>query len=253
MSVDQTHILYSLAKTFDTVLNVNICDDTKIYIKSNSKSFNKLDVDEKLYYTKYAMEVAQCLSEYLEKLSNFELNTDNDHDIIHDFRLSWGKKNIAHVCLSHIGINIRDIIPEKLMKICKYKRNTNICKAYNAAYSALNDKGYKKIEHKSKYSEISAKTKNSIILEPMCNLVLNTISKKRKCSVNLYDHLFGESDRIVFKLHKNRFVMYDFGKELVDVESFKMKLKPENTIEVAFNNGMKFNLCLHTNATEIKN
>ncbi len=30
--------------------------------------------------------------------------------------------------MSHESIQIKDIIPEKLMKICGYKRNTNIAK-----------------------------------------------------------------------------------------------------------------------------
>jgi hypothetical protein len=46
--------------------------------------------------------------------------------------------------------------------------------------------------------------------------------------------------------------MYDFGKELDNVESFRMKLNQENEIVITFNNGTKFALILQTNASEIK-
>lgn len=251
MPVDNTLMLLSLAKTFNQTLGVDICDDTKTYIKSTSKIFSKLTNEEKIYYTKYSMVIAQSLSSYLEKISLFELNTDPEDEIIHDFKLTWKKDNIAHISLEHNTINTRDIIPEKLMKICKYKRNTKLAKAYLESYQKINDDGYKKIQSNTKYSEVKDKPKNKIILNPMKTLVFNTLSKKRKCASHLYDHLFGESDRIVFRLYKTRFVMYDFGKELDDVESFKMKIDPEN-ITVTFNNGAEFALCLITNATEIK-
>ncbi|XWV24602.1 hypothetical protein QJ856_gp1185 [Tupanvirus deep ocean] len=252
MPVNEKMLLYSLANTFSTTLGVDICDDTKAYLKSKSKAFAKLDVEEKMYYAKYSIQLAKCLMDYLDDISLFEINTDADSEIVHDFKLTWSDDNIAHVCMSHISINIKDIIPEKLMKICKYKGNTNICKYYLQEYKKLNEKGYKKIQNKSKYSELTDKTKNTAILEPVCNLVLNTLSKKRKCAVNLYNHLFGETDRIVFKLYKNRFTMYDFGVELDDVESFRMKLNPGNEILLTFNNETKFVLTLQTNATDIK-
>ncbi|XWV25836.1 hypothetical protein QJ857_gp1248 [Tupanvirus soda lake] len=252
MPVNEKMLLYSLANTFNTTLGIDICDNTKAYIKSKAKAFSKLDVDEKLYYAKYSMQLAKSLTDYLEDISLFEINTDADSEIVHDFKLTWSDDNMAHVCMSHNSINIKDIIPEKLMKICKYKGNTNVCKYYIHEYKKLNDKGYKKIQNKTKYSELSEKTKNSTILEPVCNLVVNTLSKKRKCAANLYNHLFGESDRIVFKLYKNRFTMYDFGVELDDVESFRMKLNPGNEILITFNNETKFALTLQTNATDIK-
>jgi len=122
MPVNEKYLLYSLANTFNTILGVDICDDTKAYIKSNSKSFSKLSTVDKMYYTKYALQVAQSLSEYLEGISMFELNTDADNEIVHDFRLTWKKGSVANISMSHNSINIRDVIPEKLMKICKYKK-----------------------------------------------------------------------------------------------------------------------------------
>ena len=252
MPVDQKLLLYSLAKTFNSVLGVDVCDDTLSYLKKITKTFNKLDTDEKMYYTKYSLSVAQSLMNYLKKISLFKLCVDSESEVVHDFTLKWGKNKLAYVSLSHNSINIKDIIPEKLMKICKYKRNTNICKAYTNQYDTICKKGYQRIKSKTKYSELSFKTKNKAMLEPVCELVVNTLSKKRKCAEHLYNHLFDEQDRIVFKLYKNRYTMYDFGKELDNVESFRMKLGSDNVITITFNNKTSFNLCLQTNATEIK-
>lgn len=252
MPVDEKLLLYCLANTFNSTLGVNICDNTKKYVKSKSDIFGKIDISEKLYYAIYAIQLAKCLMDYLNNVSLFEINIDADNEIVHDFKLTWDDNKIAHICMSHNSINIKDIIPEKLMKICKYKGNTNICKNYLQEYRRINDDGYKKIRYKTNFSELSEKIKNTAILDPVCNLVINAIHKKRKCAANLYDYLFGESDRIVFKLYKNRFTMYDFGIELDDVESYRMKLYPGNQIEIFFNNKTKFLLTLQTNAAKIK-
>lgn len=252
MPVNNTLLLYSLAKTFNTILNIDICDNTKTYIKTKSKIFFKLHISEKMYYMKYSIQLAQSLMEYLDDIKFFELNVNAEHDIIHDFRLTWKNNNVAHISMAHNSINIRDLIPEKLMRICKYRKNSDIYKIYMQLYKKINNNGYKKIQSKRKYSELNDKIKNNIIFEPICNLVLNTLSKKRKCASNLYNYLFEENDRIVFKLYKNRFIMYDFGKELDDVESFRMKLNPGNEIIITFNNKTKFMLHLQTNSPEIK-
>jgi len=125
-------------------------------------------------------------------------------------------------------------------------------KLYIGQYENIMKKGYGKIKSKSKYSELSDKNKNGALLGPVCELVHSTLSKKRKCAANLYNFLLKENDRIVLKLYKNRFTIYDFGKELDNVESFRMKLNAGNEIVIAFNNGTKFSLVLQTNASDIK-
>jgi hypothetical protein len=254
MSVDINLILYGLPKVFNSFLSVDICHNTKSFLESNAKIFNKLDTDIKIYYLKYSLNIAQCLSNYLMNISIFELNTDLECDIVHDFKLKWGKNKIAYISLSHYSINVKDIIPDKLMKICKYSGKTNICKNYKTEYNKINNNGYKKIKSNVKYSDVKKKTKDKEIFEPVCELVVDTLSRKRKCAEYLYNHLFNESDRIVFKLYKNKYTMYDFGKKLNSVESFKMKSDSDtdNIIIITFNNNTKFKLCLQTNATEIK-
>lgn len=251
MPIDETLLLCSLANTFHTTLGIEISDDTDKFIKSSSKKFNKLAVNEKIYYSKYSIQLAQSLMGYLKDITLFEINTDADNEIIHDFKLTCKKKNIVHICMSHISININDVIPRKLMKICKYKKNTNMYKMYTSKYESLINKGYQRIKKYDKYSEINDKTKNSTIIFPVRDLVLSTLSKKRKCAANLFNHLFNEQKRIVFHLYKNRFIMYDFRKKIDDVESFRMKLNQDGNIVISFNNKTKFMLILQTNASKI--
>lgn len=251
MPIDTNILLYSLANTFANILGVPISKKTTKYLNNGLQNFTELSLEDRIYYTKYSIKLAQNLSEYIKGIKLFEINTDSEPDVIHDFRLKWKKDNITHISMSHSGINIRDIIPEKLMKICKYKKNTKTCKYFMENYKKITTKAYKKLQTSTKYSELSDKSKNSNLIEPVCNLVIGTLSKKRKCASHLYNHLFPETDRIVLKLYKNRFTIYDFGKELNDVESFRMKING-NRITITFNNTVKFALVLHTNASEIK-
>ena len=254
MPINTKVLLYSIAKTYHNILGVSISNNTKKYLKNESENFLNLPLDERIYYTKYSIKLAQSLSEYFKGIKLFEINTDPTSDTVHDFRLTWRKGNVAHISMSHNSINVRDLIPEKLMRICKYKKNTKICKYYMDKYEKISGSAYKKFKtkRKNKYSEVSNKSKNRILLEPICNLVVNTLSKKRKCSLNLYNYLFAESDRIVLKLYKNRFTIYDFGTKLDEVESFRMKLVEEKELLITFNNGVKIGLVLQTNASEIK-
>lgn len=251
MPINEKLLLYSLANTFHTTLGIDVCNDTKKFINVMEKKFAKLSVNEKIYYTKYSIQLAKSLMDYLKDITAFELNTDSKNEIVHDFRLVWKKKNIAHICMSHNSINVRDIIPNKLMKICKYKRNTKMYKTYTNKYNDLNDKGYQKIKKYNKYSELTEKNKNNTIIYPIRDLILSTLSKKRKCATNLFNYLFGEQDRIVFRLYRNRFTMYDFGKRIDNAESFRMKLNQDNDIIITFNNTTKFILTLQTNASKI--
>lgn len=246
-------LLYSLINTFSSVLKIDVSSKTLKYLKSKKKDFSKLSSSEKMHYSKYSLEMSNKINDYLKKITFFELNTESDSNIVHDFRLTWGKDKIAYVSMCHKTININNLIPNKLMKICKYKRNTKICKAYEESYNEINLNGYNKIKSKVKYSKISAEKKSKYLLQPICNLVHETLSKKRKCAQHFYNHLFNESERIVFKVYKDRFIMYDFDNDVSqDVESYRMKVLEDNVLEITFSNNVKFNLTLRTNATEIK-
>lgn len=250
MSIDTDQLVYSLANIFHATLGVKICDATETMLQK--KSFAKISSDDKIFYSKYALRIAQGFTEYFGKIILFELMDEEETDIIYDFKLTNEGNEVSYISVDHRNINIQNIIPDKLMKICGYKKNTKICKEYLAQYKEFNDTSYDKIKSKDKYSELSETKKDNVLLKPLCDLVVDTLSKKRKCAKRLYQHLFGEPERLVIKLHKNRFTIYDFSKEIDDVESFKMKLISNNQISVVFNNGTEFMLTLQTNSSEIK-
>ncbi|CAH6421656.1 Hypothetical protein MVR_LOCUS317 [uncultured virus] len=247
-------LLYNLITTLKNSFAIGICTDFEKYLKAKGKEFLKLDVTDKTYYIKYGLQLSECLMNYYEDFTGVELNLDPDHDIEHDLRLVWDsdEERVIHISLNHASIKIQNVIPDKLMRICNYKGNTNICKEYRKEYSRLAKRAYEKIRANEKYSELSHKTKSKVIFVPFSDLLVNTLAKKRKCAKPLYSHLFSECDRVVFKLYKNRFTMYDFEKEMSTVDSFRMKLSTDNTIMINFNNGTKFQLVLQTNASKIK-
>lgn len=251
MSIDENNLLYSLAKSFCDMLSVQVSDETEKYMKKYSKKFAKIELAERIYYSKYSLKLATDLSTYLPNINLFEINTDADSEILHDFRLGWGRKSTSYISINHKSIKINNIIPEKLMKICGYPKNTKMYKAYTKDYNLLNKIAIKKISSKEKYSEVSEKTKSEKIIDPMIELFYNTLSKRKKCADKLFNHLFDETNRIVLKLYKNRHVIYDFGKDIDDVESYKMKIV-ENEIVITFNNGAIFNLRLAVNSVQIR-
>ena len=252
MSIDKDILLYSLANTCDTVLHIKICKHTKEFINSKKNDFMDLDSEEKLYYSNYAIKLAKELVNYLEKVVLFEIRCDEENEIDYDFKLSLQNKDIVPISMSHLNVNIRNLIPEKLMKFCKYSKRTKVCKHYISEYNKICEECYEEIKSETRYNNLEEKTKIEFIFDPVCELIMESISKKRKCSIHLYNHLFDEEDRIVLKLYKNKFIIYDFGIELETVESHKMIFEKPNTILIEFNNGTKFKLVLFTNSNEIK-
>ncbi|AGF85088.1 hypothetical protein QJ854_gp694 [Moumouvirus goulette] len=256
MSVKNDILLYHIASTFNSVVKIDICSESKKIIK-NGKNEEDLSIKDKVYYHSYSLKIVEKLVEYITdnlsyKLKSFEINTQNDHEIVHDFRIVCSKNHIIHICMNHKNLSVKDIIPEKLMKICKYQKNTKVHKAYAQEYQEISKKCYKKIKNYEKYSEISEKIKNKEIIKPFSDLVFETLSKKRKCAQNLYNHLFNDGNRIILKLYKNRFRIYDLDKDLEEIKSFGMKISEDNDITINFNNGTTFNLKLRTNSSEIK-
>uniref|UniRef100_A0A6G6AD41 Uncharacterized protein n=1 Tax=Borely moumouvirus TaxID=2712067 RepID=A0A6G6AD41_9VIRU len=255
MSVNNDILLYHIASTFNSVFEVEICSESKKLIKNGAKQ--DLSIKDKVYYHSYSIKIVEKLVEYItdnlsHKIKSFEINVEDDHEIVHDFRILCNKNNTIYISMNHKSLSVNDIIPEKLMKICKYQKNTNVHKAYSQEYQDLSKKCHGKIKNCEKYSEISEKIKNKEIIKPFSNLVFETLSKKRKCAQNLYNHLFNDGNRILLKLYKNRFRIYDLDKDLEEIKSFGMKLSEDNEITISFNNGTIFSLKLKTNSSEIK-
>lgn len=253
MSVNKNLILYNLVNTLEGNFNVKLCKNFKNLQKEQLDNFNEIEIDQRFYYIRYGLQIAKCLMENYENFSKLELNNDSDHEIKHDFRLVWNDLDkMVHISMDHRSITVRDIIPDKLMKICNYKGNTKICREYKESYAQLNKECYRSIRKKEKYSELTIKRRQKAIIEPFNDLLISTLSKKRKCARHLYSHLFDESERSVLKLYKNRFTLYDFSKDIGEVDSFRMKLTTDNLISIIFNNKAKFQLSLQTNASHIK-
>lgn len=254
MSVDLELLLYSLAKAFNSTLNLDLDKQTLKFIKKIDEDFNDIVLEDKIYYYNYAGQIMKTLVNYLDDITVFELKDENDENKEeYDFKLTWGEDNdVTYISMHHNTICVKDILPVKLMKVCQYRKNTTVSIDYKKKYNEITKTAYKKIKDNKKYSEVSNKTKNTYILEPVCELVYETINKKKKCAKHLYEHIFNESNRIVFTLYKFRFIMYDFGKDLGEVETFKMKLCDDNLISLEFNNGTIFNLKLDINSTDVK-
>lgn len=252
MPLNNKLIIYGLAKYLNSFCNVELCNATANYVKKKSKIFQNLEISERTYITNYALNLANGLISYLGEIKAFELNDTDDHEIIHDFRLIYKKKSTAYISIDHLGIGTKDIIPEKLMKICKFKKNSNIAKSFLSEYDEITNEIYKKIKDYEKYSDVSDKVKRNSIYKPICNLLIDSIGTKRKCAQQLYNHLFPESGRIMIKLYSSRFIIYDFGKQTKEITSYKMKLVSNNEVEIVFNNGASFLLRLRTNSPEIK-
>ncbi|ANB50823.1 hypothetical protein [Powai lake megavirus] len=254
MSVDRDILLYHIVSTFDTIVSTDLCKNSKKLLKDTNLD---LSIQDKIYYTNYSLKIVQKLVEHTEndlslKIKGVEINTEENHEIIHDFRIICNKNHLIHISMNHKSINVNDIIPEKLMKICGYKKNTNMCKTYTTEYQQICEKSYRKIKSHEKYSEVDDNIKNKMIITPITQLVFDTLSKKRKCAENIYNHLYKDGNRIVLRLYKNRFRIYDLNRDIDEIKSFGMKMSEDNEIIIKFNNGMIFNLKLRTNASDIK-
>ena len=252
MSMDHDTLMYSLACTFQNTFNVTLGENATTFVETYGKKFHKLTTVEKVYYTKYTLKLAESFAEQMGMIREFEINTDPEAEIVHDFSITPKKGSVRYIVMSHKHINVKDIIPEKLPKLCKYSKNTTVAKEFGAGYQHINTTAMKKIQSKSLYNEVTDKLKRKSIYEPICNLVIDSFSMKRKCATSFYHALFDESDRIILKLYKNKFVMYDFGKAMEEASSYKMKLTDHDEVTVTFNNKAEFAMKLKINNAEIK-
>lgn len=249
--MDKPILLYSLINTFGCSLGISICSRSTKYMNGKiKKEFELLSNDDKAYYATYSLSLAKTILDYIPKVISFELTDEADEFVVISEKTGLSKILLTE---SKNEIKINDIIPRKLMKICKYRKNTKVAIAYYAAYTEMTECAYDRIRSHEKYSELTNGTKDKYLLDPMMELFVATLSKKKKCAAHLYNHLFAETDRIVVRIFKKRFVMYDFSRELTDVASYRIKLdkKNPNSLFITFNNECKFRLKLKINNSEI--
>lgn len=256
MSVDTKYLLCGLINAFSNTLGVALSKETKKYADKMGGKFEKLSKEDRKYYNKYGDQLANQLFDYIKGIKKFAINLE-DGEIIHDFRLINGKGKVFPVSLKRETVSIRNIIPNRLMKICKYNGNTNMCKNYNKTYTKLEKSIYDESVDKAKngrYSDLSDKFKDKHIYKPVTDLFVDTLSKKRKCAPSLYDYIFNDGGRLVVYTYKNKFSVYDFM--LADkwevAESCRIKRLDTNRVSVEFNNKACFILELKTNGTDIQ-
>lgn len=264
MSVDTRYLLYGMVMFFQGQTNVKISKESKDYAAKKKIRFMKLTKGSKTYYLNYSTELATKLISKLGKIKMYEINMDKDDDKdkdksskspVHDFRLITEKNKTHYISLNKESLGIYNINPRNLMKVCKYNGNTNMAKAYNAAYDKLNTRIYSKTHNKvDRYNEISAKSKDQLIFSPMTQLMLDAISKKRKCAANLYSHLVREDSRLIVYIYRNKFSVYDTSKlsKIGSVESFSIKRITPTALRIKFNNGVILRLELKLNSTLVQ-
>jgi len=201
MPADSLILLHNIALTLHTTLSIKTNAYTLSFIKSDSAS--SLDTADKLYYSKYSVQLTQHLINHLGDIEYFELidSTSDanklDKTIDYDIILKSADKRQFYISLSYKSIKVKNLMPDKIMKVCKYKRNSKIYKAYTGALTKINNSAYHKIKNSEKYSDISEATKTSIIYSPVCELVMQTLGKKRNvqptcsiiCSMNRIESL----------------------------------------------------------------
>lgn len=298
MYLDYDIFRYCILKTLKSPFNIEICNNSNVFISNIDKKFNKLENNDKTYYSKYSLTVLNKLLNHLGEIKNVTINpiyskqskaekksknikknkkennsdiesdtnssdesdknenenneNDNNEDenIIYDFIFNC-KKGKKYISFSHQSIMVNNIIPFKLMKICKYHKQSNVYKQYINSYNTINDNAYEKLKKNEKYSNVSDKKKEKILYTPIIDLVIETLNKKRKCAKNIYNYIFSDGNRIIVKLYKNRFYIYDFDVETSEINSIQIKKKSTNVIRLSFNNNTKFLLTLKTNGTKI--
>lgn len=253
MSVDTNIILYNLAKQFHSTFNTVICKRSTKMIQLCDPKFYKMSDEKRIFYVTYAAKMAKVLRETYEGILLFELNANDEHEICHDFRLCCSSNEIIHVSLNHKTVVTHALIPTKIMKTCGYRRGSKVHKQYTWDYNKLTRRAYSKIKQYEKYSDIPDNTKSTYLLNPVADLVMETLQNKRKCAPLLYNALYQDGKRVVFKLYKSRFTMYDLTRRLKDVTSFRIRVDEDtpNIVELKFNNGVGLNLVLRTNVNSI--
>lgn len=247
------HMLYAIGKNFEIIVGALMSEQTSEYLDDFSSTYINLSIEEKLYYHNYSTEIVSSLCAHVNDVCSFDINFDEECPIYHNFVLTNVAGEKRHVSLLKWSINVNDIIPKKLMKICKHSGKTNISKKFKISYDNLNAKIYAKINEFEIYSKIDKELKENKIIKPINLLVIGSLLGDDKCVNHLYNHLFNESDRIVISMNKNKFTVYDFGlSSLSEPSSYSIKELDDHKFRIKFNNGASFDLRLITNSSIIK-
>jgi len=245
MPINYDMVLHCIINAFET-FGATMSEDISGYYRSGTYNFTKLATIEKIYYINYGSHIMGKLIGHIGDVNYIDIDNENKYCLL----LSINKgKSYNYVSLAKPTEN--DIIPEKMMKICKYKKKDGVGKEYTESYKKLNDNIYKKIKNHDKYSEIPEETKIKKVYEPFCNLVKGTLENEQSCAQKLYSHMFSPAKMIILKLMQRRYVIYNFNVKN-NIESFQITSEEPNKLRLTFNNGAIFNLTLFSNSQEIK-
>lgn len=237
------YLLVKLAK----ILEIKLSAATEKYLSDTTDiSLANMKLDDKTHYASYAVQILENLAAHVGKIR--EIDIDDNSDLV----VRYGSRREITVSVDYSTLAVSNLIPRNLMRVCCYSKNSNIYKQYMENYNALNDKYYRLIRKHDNYSQIKEKVRNEM-LESFVDLFLDTLSKKKKCAQNLYDGLFREKARILFKFHVKRLSMYDFQDPYIEaITSYKLERLESNRIQITFNNGAVFHLTLTINSSKIQ-
>lgn len=257
------YIIYCVIKQFKDLHSVQSDDDTDSFCENVMKKFSKTTLDEKNYYLSYANCLIDSLVKSFKKPKKIVINAEPDKKapMQYDLMLTYGKENSIPISFDFNTIGINNIIANKFMKPCGFKKNSNVYKAYHTAYNKINNKVYEKIKDKDSFSEIKEKFLMKNMYDPITNLLVATLQMKRKCASNLYHSIFDETPRVLIKLMKSRYVIYDFSRYQYQPTGFSLKKESGNELQLKYKkftdedgnriDGPNFKLTLNKNSTKI--
>lgn len=223
-----------------------------------SDDYDELELSkgESVYYQEYAEAIVGYLSHTYRKvdLSDFRLNKDRKGVKTHDFVLSNSDDLSIPVSLQYKTLGINDLIPSRLMKICKLRGGTKPNRKYTEGYEAIETRAYSKISHYERFKDVPEEKLDAHLITPMRDLVVETLDKKKTLSANLYHYLMTDKDRLLFRLRKKGFDVYDFTRDIPDPTAHKIEVGRTdlNSFLISFNNECSFQLELRPNNPYIK-
>jgi len=155
-------LLYTVSTTFSANLECEICEQTSVFLNKYSKKYAKLDASDKIYYSKYAIQLVQKLTEYLEQINRFRMKEEDD-DAAYDFCLITGNNKKNYVSLQYSTLNLNNVVPNKLTKICHCDKDSIVTKSYDKSYNVINKDVYSEFSCYDKYIDIKPKIMESTL------------------------------------------------------------------------------------------
>lgn len=223
--IDRALMKYCTIKQYMDMYSIKIDDDTETFMTNTKSKFAKKTLDEKNFYMTYSLSIVDTLNKNFKKPNKIIVNSDTEDKAAmkYDLLLTHKKDKTIPISFDYNSLAINNILANKFMKICGFRRNTTIYKTYKAEYDKINDKVYNKIKSKESFTDLSEKTLMKTVYDPFTALLAATLTLKRKCSTELFNAIYEECPRVIIKLMKSRFVVYDFTEYNYQPNGFSLK------------------------------